>query len=185
MLGDSERQDGDNFAIGVALQNSVHDVVLRRVTMMNSHDTTHEYWNGDGFMTDKGVYNLLLEDTVASGSTDAGYDLKSSATTLLRSRAEDNARNYRIWGESAIEDCISRNPHKRGGVGKQNHFWIGKGARAHVIDCQVEDQDPETIAFEVEQGGEMIVQGSSVTVSPQARMSLIRDGGSLDFVTAK
>ena len=53
VLGDSERQDGDNFAIGIALEDTVHDVVLRHVTMMNSHDSTNEYWNGDGFTTER------------------------------------------------------------------------------------------------------------------------------------
>jgi hypothetical protein len=67
VIGDSERQDGDNFAEGIALEGTVHDAVIRRVAMMNSHDSTHEYWNGDGFVTERGVYNVLFEDTVASG----------------------------------------------------------------------------------------------------------------------
>jgi hypothetical protein len=88
VYGDSERQDGDNFAIGVALSGTVHNVVLRRVAMMNSHDSSEEYWNGDGFATERGVYNIRFEDTHASGSTDSGYDLKSTDTVLHRVRAE-------------------------------------------------------------------------------------------------
>src|SRR5262249_29716929 len=58
VIGDSERQDGDDFAEGVALEGTVHDVVLRRVTMRNSHDTLHEYWNGDGFTTEANVSRI-------------------------------------------------------------------------------------------------------------------------------
>jgi hypothetical protein len=185
VMGDSERQDGDNFAIGVALQDRVHDVVLRRVTMMNSHDSTHEYWNGDGFTTERNVRNIRFEDTVASGSTDGGYDLKSSGTTLLRVRAEDNMRNFRIWGDSTISDCVSRNPRKRGGTGKQNHFWVAKGAKTHVTGCHIEDQDDRTTVFEVDKQGEITVRNSTIKTNPNARLSLIRDGGSLDIVATR
>lgn len=185
VVGDSERQDGDDFAIGIALQDSVHDVVLRRVAMMNSHDSTHEYWNGDGFTTERNVRSIRFEDTIASGSTDGGYDLKSSETALLRARAEDNMRNFRIWGESTIADCVSRNPRKRGGNGKQNHIWVGKGAKAHVIGCHIEDSDDRTTVFEVERHAEVTVRDSTITTNPSARMSLIQDGGSLDIVATR
>lgn len=185
VIGDSERQDGDDFAIGVALQDSVHDVVLRRVTMMNNHDSTHEYWNGDGFTTEKNVRNIRFEDTLASGSTDGGYDLKSSETTLLRARAEDNMRNFRIWGESTIEDCVSSNPRKRGGSGKQNHIWVAKGAKVDVTGCRIEDSNDRTTVFEVDRSGEITVRDSIITKNPDARMSLVHDGGSLEFITTR
>jgi hypothetical protein len=181
VTGDSERQDRDNFAIGVSLDGTVHNVVLRRVTMMNNQDTTHEYWNGDGFATERGVYNVRFEDTFASGSTDAGYDLKSSQTDLLRARAEDNKRNFRIWGEATITDCVSRNPHKRGGTGSQNHFWVAKRAKVHIKGCRVEDMDSATVAFEIAPQGEGIVQNSLIKISPEARLSAPQDGGSLSI----
>ncbi|MDF2809620.1 MAG: hypothetical protein K0S56_651 [Microvirga sp.] len=185
VIGDSERQDGDNFAMGISLQDTVHDVVMRRVTMMNSHDSTHEYWNGDGFVTERGVHDVHIEDAFSSGSTDGGYDLKSSSTTLLRARAEDNMRNFRIWGDSRITDCVSRNPHKRGGNGKQNHFWVADGAKARVTGCKIEDQDEGTTAFEVGKKGEVIVENSLIRVNPRARLSLIHDGGLFHIHAAK
>jgi hypothetical protein len=185
VLGDSERQDGDDFAIGVAIEDTVHDVVLRRVTMMNSHDSTNEYWNGDGFTTERRVRNVIFEDTVASGSTDGGYDLKSSATTLRRTIADDNKRNYRIWGDATIIDCVSRNPHKRGGIGLQDHFWIAKGARADVSGCVIEDSDEQTTTFEVEPGGSLVVQNSSIKTNPSGRLSLVREGGHLQITSGQ
>ncbi|WP_162820474.1 hypothetical protein [Microvirga calopogonii] len=180
VMGDSERQDGDDFAIGVALQGSVKNVLLRRVTMMNSQDTTHGYWNGDGFATERHVSGVRFEDTVAAGSTDGGYDIKSSETILMRTRAEDNMRNYRIWGNVKVVDCISRDPNKRGGNGKQNHFWVAKDARVEISGCRIEGGDARTIAFQIESKGEVIVRDSEISIGPDARMSLIETGGSLD-----
>ncbi|WP_201864176.1 hypothetical protein [Microvirga soli] len=181
IIGDSERQDGDNFAIGVALEDTVHDVVLRRVTMMNSHDSSNAYWNGDGFTTESRVRNVRFEDTVASGSTDGGYDLKSTETTLRRTVADDNKRNYRIWGDATIVDCVSRSPHKRGGSGLQNHFWIAKSARADVSGCEIQDSDERTTVFEVEHGGSIVVKNTSIKTSPSGRLSLVREGGHLQI----
>ncbi|MXQ13572.1 hypothetical protein [Microvirga makkahensis] len=185
VLGDSERQDGDNFAIGVALEGTAHNIVLRRVTMMNSHDSRNEYWNGDGFTTERGVRNVRFEETIASGSTDGGYDLKSSATVLQRPVAYDNKRNYRIWGDAMIVDCVSHDPHKRGGSGLQDHFWIAKGARAEVSGCEIEDFDEQTTVFEVESGGSLIVQNSSIKTNPSGRLSLVREGGHLQITSGQ
>ncbi|MGH8958152.1 MAG: hypothetical protein ACRDVK_05710, partial [Acidimicrobiia bacterium] len=60
IIGDSQRQDGDNFAIGIHLVDSVHDVSIERVSMDNARDTIHEYWNGDGFAAEENVYQLHL-----------------------------------------------------------------------------------------------------------------------------
>jgi hypothetical protein len=185
VVGDSERQDGDNFAIGVAVEDTVHDIVLRRVTMMNSHDSTNEYWNGDGFTTERRVRNVSFEDTAASGSTDGGYDLKSTATTLRRPIAYDNKRNYRIWGDATIVDCVSRNPHKRGGSGPQNHFWVAKDARADVSGCEIEDSDERTTVFEVEPGGSLVVRNSAISTNPNGRLSLIRERGHLQLTSGQ
>ena len=76
-----------------------HDVLFRNVTMQNSYarGASNVYWNGDGFTTEGGNYNIRFENTVAFGNTDAGYDLKSSNTVLVNAVAEGNNRNYRFW----------------------------------------------------------------------------------------
>src|SRR5262249_53882641 len=86
VLGDSRRQDFDNFPEGVDLSGHLHDVVFRRCTMRNSQQTLRPdaFWNGDGFTCEPDTYNLLFEDCVASGNTDAGFDVKSDRVTLLR-----------------------------------------------------------------------------------------------------
>jgi hypothetical protein len=127
VVGDSQGQDGDKFAMGVHLTDTVHDVTLRRVTMKNSRDSTGGYWNGDGFASERGTYDIRFEDTLAAGNSDGGYDLKTRNVTMTRAVAEDNKRNFRLWQGGTLTDVVSRDPVKRGGVGGAAHFWFGGG----------------------------------------------------------
>ncbi len=180
ILGDSERQDRDNFAEGVALDGTVHDVLLRRVTMRNSQDTLHKYWNGDGFSDEKDTYRIRFEDTMASGNTDGGYDLKSNETVLLRARAEDNKHNFKMWGKNVmIDGCVGRGPHRRGGTGVQDQMEILKGADVTVTRCELSDSDPMTTVFHVETDARLTVENTSVSKHPTAARSLVEEGGTL------
>lgn len=163
VVGDSQMQDGDDFAIGVHLEDEVHDVVLRRVAMRNTRDTLREYWNGDGFATERGVHDVAFEDTSASGNTDAGYDLKSSRTTLLRATAADNKRNFRFWSPDLTgTDLTGLDPRKRGGNSRQAQVWLGEGAQASLTDSDLRSSDPETVVFDLEPGARLTVVGGSV-----------------------
>src|SRR3546814_15503833 len=46
--GDSQFQDGDNFAIGVHITDTAHDVTIDRVAMRNALDTVNDYRNENG-----------------------------------------------------------------------------------------------------------------------------------------
>lgn len=144
VVGDSERQDGDNFAMGIHLTGTTHDVLMRRVGMHNSTDTTNAYWNGDGFAAERGTYDLIFEATSATGSTDAGYDLKSTATTLVAAHAADNKRNYRIWADATIVGCEGTDPHHRGGSGSPAQLWVDEQATVEVYGCDFAQDDPES-----------------------------------------
>jgi hypothetical protein len=180
IVGDSERQDRDNFAEGIALEGTVHDVLLRRVTMRNSQDTLHEYWNGDGFTAEQNTYRLRFEDTMASGNTDGGYDLKSNETVLLRAVAEDNKHNFKLWGKDvAIDSCVGRGPHRRGGTGVQDQMEILKGADVTVTRCEFFDSDPLTTVFHVETDARLTVENTRVSKHPAGTSSLVEQGGAL------
>lgn len=148
--GDSERQDGDNFAIGIHFGGTVHDVLVKSTSMMNATDTIHTYWNGDGFAAEKGVYNLTFEDTYAAGNTDAGYDLKSQNTVLIRAVAEDNNRNFRVWGDGVtIIDSQSLDPNHRGGSGGQAHVHLASNSHVTIVNSVFIDNDAKTIAIDL------------------------------------
>ena len=115
VYGDSEYQDKDGIAIGVHLDGTVHDVLIENSTMLNCIKTG-TYYNGDGFATERGVYNVRFENTVARGNADGGYDLKSTGTVLVNALAEDNGRNFRLWGQVDLIDPIGIDPHQRGGT---------------------------------------------------------------------
>lgn len=166
VYGDSNRQDGDNFYMGIHLQNTVHNVMIRRTTMKNCTQTlaSSEYWNADGFVAERETYNIALEDTVSEGHTDGGYDLKSNGITLLRTSASDNKRNYRIWGSATLTDCTSNEPNKRGGSGSESHINFGDISNTTVNNCTFTGtQNRNNIIFD--QNGEalVVVNGGGVT----------------------
>jgi hypothetical protein len=163
VVGDSQQQDGDDFAIGVHLEDEVHGVVLRRVTMDNTRDSLNEYWNGDGFATERDVYDITFEDTAASGNTDAGYDLKSTQTVLVNASASGNKRNFRFWSDDLIaRDCRGTDPLKRGGSSSQAQVWLGEDAEARLDGCTFSSDDPATIVFVLEPGARLLMNGGEV-----------------------
>jgi hypothetical protein len=164
VVGDSQGQSGDDFAIGVHLEDTVHDVTLNRVRMDNAVNRSGSYWNGDGFATERGVSDVRFVDTSASGSTDAGYDVKSSSTTLVRAKAADNKRNFRFWAtDTTVEDCTGSQPRTRGGSGSQDQVWLNAGAVVTMTGCTFADSSPSSIAFSVDDGAALTVSGGSVT----------------------
>jgi hypothetical protein len=183
VVGDSQRQDKDDFAMGVHLDDTAHDVTFRRVTMRNAHDSLHEYWNGDGFATERGNYNIRFEDTLATGNTDGGYDLKSTQTTLVRARAEDNKRNFRLWGTAdvTVTGCVGLNPNKRGGSSSQAQVWVGANADVTMSGCTLTDSDPDTIVFDLDTGADVTATGTTVTRASGSTLKRLASGASLSL----
>lgn len=135
VIADSEGQDGDNFAVGIHLTDTVHDVVIKNTTMKNNISTVTAYWNGDGFATEENVYNVRFENTISTGNADAGYDIKSSNTVLINAYASDNARNYRFWSDTiTLENSTGDAPRLRGGTGGAAQVWLNEGATAQIVN---------------------------------------------------
>ncbi len=182
VMGDSQRQDGDPFAIGVHLDDTVHDVMLRRVTMRNSHDSTkgpEGYWNGDGFATEGSVYNVTFVDTSATGSTDGGYDIKSQNTRMIRPHAADNKRNFRFWADdTVVEDCVGESPRRRGGSGSQAQVHLTSEANVVMTGCTLSDNDPGTVVYHIENGSTLTVSDDSVAMNQDAELSR-EEGGTI------
>ena len=191
VLGDSQRQDGDRFAMGVALQEGVHDVTHRRVTMRNSHDTvTHRdhsdtpgdprtyFWNGDGFAAESGVRDVRYERTVASGNTDAGYDLKAEEVVMADVASFDNQRNYRFWGTATVQGCTGGEPRTRGGTGLATQVHINDDARVLLSGCTFTATSPDMAVFHFEPTGaaSLTVASSGVVRHADAPLSFVRPG---------
>ena len=143
VVGDSQNQNGGLIVAGVALDGTVHDVVMDHVTMRNNYGrgAAGDYWNGDGFVAEGGTYNLTFRDTVATGNTDAGYDIKGNNVTMLRASASGNNKNFRLWGAESVTmtDSVSTNPHYFGGIGKPSHFQAASGANVTLDNFRYAD----------------------------------------------
>lgn len=180
VLGDSQHQDGDDFAEGVTFDGTAHDITLRRVTMRNIRDSARVFWNGDGFSSEPGNYRLRFEDTVSSGNTDAGYDLKSSDTTLVRASASDNAANFKLWGKGIIlTDCVGLAPYKRGGTNGQNQVETVAGATVTMRGCRLVDSDPATVVLKIGDASTLDLGNTTIVRHPDSRFSDLAPAASL------
>jgi hypothetical protein len=144
---DSGFQYGDNFAVGIEMNHSAHNITISGGFTINCLDTQggdqEEYWNADGVASEEGNRGIRISDHYSAGHSDGGYDLKSEDTILARCVSEDNKRNYRIWGGRGsqpmlLENCQSRSPRSRGGTGASAHLWLfgsegARGAAASAI----------------------------------------------------
>lgn len=184
VVGDSLSQDGDNFAIGVHLVDTVHDVLLERVSMNNTLDTIHPYWNGDGFAVEESVYDIRLVDTSASGNSDAGYDIKASNVVLTGVFASGNKRNYRLSGhEIVLMDCAGVSPLLRGGTGTQAQIHASGNAVVDVVNCEFVDSSASTIVFDLDERSRMTVTGGSISFGEGAVAATVETGATLDIQT--
>lgn len=163
VTADMAGQTGDDLPEGVHLDGTVHNVTLSQVAMENVQSTAGAYFNGDGFASERGVYDVRFVDTVARGNSDGGYDLKSSGTTLVRALSEENGRNYRLWGEATLIDSVGLNPVLRGGISEQNQLWLDDTANVTVIGGRFDDAGSRTKV--ISSAGHLTFQGAEITHS--------------------
>lgn len=185
VMGDGQGQDGGLYVQGVHLDGTVHDVLFLRVQMDNAygHGRQSEYWNGDGFATERGVYNIRFEDTSASNNTDAGYDLKSSNTVVVNAFAEGNKKNYRFWSTTiTAEDCVSLNPHKLGGSSDPSHVWLRDGAIVTLDNFQASDAGAPVTLFDLSQGGAILRLVNTTVPDMYASQMLVRNGSIIEIL---
>ncbi|WP_143141131.1 hypothetical protein [Nannocystis exedens] len=180
VFGDSEAQPFESFSTGVTLDQAAHHVTLRRSVMLNHQQVDVEgYWNADGFSTERDNHAIRFEDTFAAGNTDGGYDLKSTDTTLVRAVAVDNKRNFRLWGQIAMEGCVGLDPHKRGGSGTQAQVHGNPQGVFTVTDSRFVDDDPATIVFDLDDDAAGTIVGGCVEHHPEATYQTVEPAASL------
>lgn len=128
-----------DLPVGIALDGEASDVVFERCIMRGFRwkRKDSQYWNGDGFSTERGNRGVRFAHCAAWENSDAGFDLKSTATVLDDCIAGRNARNYRLWSNITATRLTSIDPTKLGGIGDTNHFSLmaseASGAEPLVI----------------------------------------------------
>ena len=189
--GDSRFQDGDNFAIGVHLTDTVHDVTIDRVAMRNALDTVNDYRNGDGFATERGTYDITLRDVIATGNSDGGLDLKSDNIVIDGAIVSGNGRNIRLWGTGAVlSNIVSLDAGAPLAGGNREHIWLAEGASATIDGAFFSDPGSPTLFNLAERNGQLAVEdfgfvtGSGTTQSVRGSGSVLTLTGERIAVTA-
>lgn len=149
--GDSRHIDGSNFATGIQLEGTVHTVVIKDTRMGNITDTVNDYRNGDGFATEENVYDVAFINTLAYNNTDAGYDLKSSDTTLINAVAQGNTRNFRLWADDTVlENVKGIDPVYHGGDSTNpSNVWLAANAKVTIKDSEFTDSSGNAFLFDL------------------------------------
>jgi hypothetical protein len=142
---DSGYQHGDNFAVGIQIYDRAHGLVINgghTINCLDKGDGADDYWNADGVSSELGNKNIVIANHVSSGHSDGGYDMKSDGVVFQNVVAQDNKRNYRLWGGSPenpvrMENCVSASPKSRGGIGDPYHLWTyghdSRGRAASIL----------------------------------------------------
>ncbi len=145
----------ERYCTGFVLDDEAQSIIYRRCEAHGFAEqgrSSSDYWNGDGFSDERGNKAIQYLSCIATGSTDGGFDLKSTDVRLTNCVAKDNKRNFRLWGSGTLENCRSENPRSRGGSGRPGHFSFHGGTAKYVIDRPVvraaSDNDTPVFLFD-------------------------------------
>ena len=190
VVGDSQGQlDKDDFPMGIALHNSVSAVTVQKALMKNHRQNlgnSSKYYNGDGVATESNVKDVRIVDTVSSGNSDGGFDLKSTETVLVRTYAHNNKRNFRFWNPASVYDSKSVDPQKFGGSGNKVHVgtYGSRNFQVKFYDVDILDTDSNARVFSLGEnqdasisvdGGVIRIEGTADLVDSAGRLSISSD----------
>lgn len=140
----------DSYCVGFQLDGEAHDISYVRAQAHGFRETgrpSDSYWNGDGFSDERGNRAIRYSACTATQCTDGGFDLKSTDVYLENCIAQQNKRNYRLWGNGELRGCRSENPQYYGGTGKTAHFsFHGGNVGKFVLDSPIVRAAPDNKA---------------------------------------
>lgn len=176
-----------DLPVGIGFAGTAHDFRIERCFMRGFQwkRRDDQYWNGDGFSTERGNARFLFRHCAAWDNSDGGFDLKSTETLLDDCTSGRNARNFRLWSSIRATRLISLDPIKIGGIGDTNHFSImaAKGASEPLvihIEHLVVKSDRGWPIFDVHNGPAKIIIGShDIQVPAGTPLVRSRSGGTV------
>lgn len=176
-----------DLPVGIAFADTAHDFRVERCFMRGFQwqRDAKQYWNGDGFSTERGNARFLFRQCAAWDNSDGGFDLKSTETVLDDCTSGRNARNFRLWSSIRATRLISLDPVKIGGTGDTNHFSIMAAPAPSeplviYIEHLVIKSDRGWPIFDVHDGPAQIIIGShDIQVPPGTPLVRSRNGGSV------
>lgn len=176
-----------DLPVGIAFDGTARDFRVERCLMRGFQwkRKDRQYWNGDGFSTERGNERMLFRHCAAWDNSDGGFDLKSTETVLDDCVSGRNARNFRLWSSIRATRLTSLDPIKIGGTGDTNHFTImaAQGLREPLvitIEHLTVKSDRGWPIFDVHDGPAKIIVGShDIQVPPGTPLVRSRGGGSV------
>lgn len=175
-----------DLPVGIALDDTASDFRFEQCVMRGFRWQREEgqYWNGDGFSTERGNQGIYFAGCEAWDNSDGGFDLKSTDTVLDDCTAGRNARNYRLWSDITATRLTSVDPVKLGGTGDTNHISLmaskTDGAAPLVIRIQhlVVRSDQAWPIFDIYDGpAQIFVDSHDITVPPGTPLVRSHGGG--------
>lgn len=105
----------------------IHDIRLIECSARNNRfiQSSSDYWNGDGFSSERGVYNVTYSRCISMDNHDGGFDDKATNTVYENCIALGNKRGFRIWSAATLINCLSVNNTKWGGNSNSLGLWAG------------------------------------------------------------
>jgi len=106
----------------------IHDLRFIDCTARNNRffpQPAGEYWNGDGYSTERGVYNVTYSRCLSVDNHDGGWDDKAWNVLYENCIALRNKRGFRSWDEVVLINCLSAMNAKWGGNSNAVGMWAG------------------------------------------------------------
>lgn len=104
----------------------IHDIQFIDCVTRNNRfaQSPTSYWNGDGFSSESGAYNITFLRCKSYDNHDGGFDNKADNIIYQDCVAAGNKRGFRQWGDNgSMVNCVSAFNFSRGGTGGPTGFW--------------------------------------------------------------
>ena len=176
----SGRQDKDNFAVGIGMSETAHDIIVRRAELANCHDSFNAYFNGDGASSESGNYGIVYEDIESYGHTDGGLDNKGAytATNVVVYGNKVNLRNW--FSVQEIDGLVSSQLHHRGGTGHTAHVGLynteGQGPTLTLNEPSFEEDGDAYIFLYAGNDATVLVNDWIIDKNLESELQHISDG---------
>lgn len=165
---DSQSQSGDNFATAFHFDDTAHDELVQDCNAANFIDNGANdagYWQGDGFCSESGTYNITFERCYAENCNDGGFDLKTLNYRLIDCGARRCKKSLRSWNAGYCRNFKSWTPrhpdpgHTAGSGGGQTvHIWHDEPTNGPLVleDCTFYGEDSTAALFQISSVGSAI-----------------------------
>lgn len=105
--------------------------------------------NTDGFFVESNCTSVSLQDCVAYGHADSGFDIKAAAVRLERCQAYQNGiYGFKLWRDNVLlANCVTYDNGTYGVIAAGNgvRIWNCTLGRNHDLSLQLESPDPSTV----------------------------------------